>query len=83
MHPARNAPEFNGRLELVLTGMSHGKPWTETRAAEAQSLRVCQYRRLEGSLALPVEAVVKTVTARVLEGAQVCATHTLAIDGPR
>jgi hypothetical protein len=83
MQPARNAPEFNGRLELVLVGTSHGKPWSETRAAEAQPLRLRQYRRLEGSLALPAGAVVKTVTARVLEGAKVRATHTLAIDEPR
>lgn len=79
MQPARNVPEFNGRLGLVLTGMSHGKPWTETRAAEAQPLRVCQYRRLEGSLVLPVEVVVTTVTARVMESAQVRATHILAV----
>lgn len=28
---ARNAPEFNGRLELVLAGTLDGKPWTQTQ----------------------------------------------------
>ena len=65
---ARNAPEFNGRLELVLAGTLDGKPWTQTQPPQGQPLQVKQYRRMEGVLDLPPHAVVKTVTARVLEG---------------
>lgn len=37
---ARNAPEFNGRLELVLAGTLDGKPWTQTQLPQGQPLQV-------------------------------------------
>jgi hypothetical protein len=77
---ARNAPEFNGRLELVLSGTQDGNPWTQTQPAEGQPLQVKQYRRVDGVLDLPPNAVVKTVTARVLEGATVRAVQAMAIE---
>ena len=45
-----------------------------------QPLQVKQYRRMEGVLDLPPHAVVKTVTARVLDGATVRTTQTMAIE---
>ena len=78
---ARNAPEFNGRLELVLAGTLDGKPWTQSQPASSQPLQVRQYRRVEGVIDLPPNAVVKTVTARVLEGTAVRAMQAMAIDG--
>ena len=77
---ARNAPEFNGRLELVLAGTLDGKPWTQTQPPQGQPLQVKQYRRIEGVLDLPPQAVVKTVTARVLEGATVRTSQTMAVE---
>lgn len=77
---ARNAPDFNGRLELVLAGTIDDKPWTQTHPPQGQPLQVKQYRRLEGVLDLPPHAVVKTVTARVLDGASVRAVQTMAIE---
>jgi len=76
----RNAPEFNGRLELVLSGMQDGKPWTQTQPAQGQPVQVKQYRRIEGVLDLPPNAVVKTVTARVLEGSTVRAVQAMTIE---
>ncbi|CAN7609910.1 hypothetical protein LJR074_004610 [Acidovorax sp. LjRoot74] len=77
---ARNAPEFNGRLELVLAGTQDGRPWTQTLPPQGQPLQVKQYRRIEGVLDLPAHAVVKTVTARVLDGTNVRTTQTMAIE---
>ncbi len=77
---ARNAPDFNGKLELVLTGTHDGAPWTQTQPSEGQPLQVKQYRRIEGVLELPPNAVVKTVTARVLAGTTVRATQTMVLD---
>lgn len=76
----RNAPEFNGRLELVLSGTQDGKPWTQTQPAQGQPVQVKQYRRIEGVLDLPPNAVVKTVTARVLEGSTVRAMQAMTIE---
>lgn len=77
---ARNAPEFNGRLELVLAGTQDGQPWTQTQPAQGQPVQVKQYRRIEGVLDLPPNAVVKTVTARVLEGSTVRAVQAMTIE---
>ncbi|MFT4242322.1 MAG: hypothetical protein QM569_08570 [Acidovorax sp.] len=76
----RNAPEFSGRLELVLTGTQDGRPWTQTQPPQGQPLQFKQYRRMEGVLDLPPGAVVKTVTARVLEGTAVRASQAMAIE---
>jgi hypothetical protein len=77
---ARNAPEFNGRLELVLTGTHDGQPWSQTQPVQGQPLQVKQYRRVEGVLDLPPNAVVKTVTARVLEGTAVRAVQAMTVE---
>jgi len=64
----RNAPEFSGKLELSVTGLQNGKPWNAIMPGSPVPLQLKQYRRLEGVLDLPPQTVVKTVTARILEG---------------
>ena len=68
IQPVKNAPDFNGKMELTFNGILAGKPWTVTMPGGAQDLRFRQYRRIEGVLDLPPQAVVKTVTAKVVEG---------------
>jgi hypothetical protein len=48
-----------------------GKPWTMSLPGGAQLLQFKQYRRIEGVLDLPPQAVVQTVTAKVIEGTAV------------
>lgn len=78
MQPQRNAPEFSGRLELQLQGLLDGQPWSH--AVPAQALQLRQYRRVEGLQPVPPGAVVKTVTARVLDGTAVRSTQTATLD---
>ena len=80
MRPVKNAPEFKGRLELVVAGTRDGKPWSQTLGGEGQALQLRQYRRMEGVVDLPLRTVVKTITARVLEGAVVHASQTAVLD---
>ena len=68
IQPVKNAPEFRGKLELSLYGTLDGKPWMMPLPGGPQPLQFRQYRRLEGMVDLPPEAVVKNVSARVLEG---------------
>ena len=77
---ARNAPDFNGHLELVLTGMQNGKPWAPLQPAAVQSLQVRQYRRIDGVVDLPPDAMVKTVIVRVMDGTTVRATQAITLD---
>lgn len=77
---SRNAPDFQGRLEIMLAGTQNGQPWTQDLAAQGQPLQVRQYRRVEGLVRLPPNTVVKTVTARVLEGSTVRATQSMVLE---
>ena len=80
MRPVKNAPEFKGRLELVVAGTRDGKSWSQTLGGEGQALQLRQYRRMEGVVDLPLRTVVKTITARVLEGGVVHASQTAVLD---
>lgn len=64
----RSQPEFNGRVEVMLSGLHDGKPWADTAAAFKQALVFKQYRRVEGMMNLPGSVVVRQVQVRVLDG---------------
>lgn len=79
MQPGRNTQEFNGRLEITFAGTVNGKPWTATLPDGAMPIKVKQYGRMEGELELPPQVLVKSVSARVLEGSVVRATQTIKL----
>jgi hypothetical protein len=79
IQPVKDAPVFNGKLELTFSGTLAGKPWTTGLPGGAQPLQFKQYRRIEGVLDLPPLAVVKTVTAKVLEGTVVRSVQTVKL----
>lgn len=80
MQATRNARTFKGRVELVFTGLNNGKPWSLTYPRGGQPLEFVQYRRLEGLIDVPNTVVVKTVTARLLEGQTVRLTRTINVN---
>lgn len=67
MQAGKRASEFNGRYDVVLSGTLDGKPWVFPRAGGAQPLQVKQYARVEGVIDHPPQAVVKTVSVRVMD----------------
>ncbi|WP_296446376.1 DUF6776 family protein [Rhodoferax sp. UBA5149] len=75
----KNPPEFSGRLELSFTGMQNGKPWMATLPGGAQVLKLKQYGRMEGVFELPPQAVIKGVTAKVLEGSVTKAVQSIKL----
>lgn len=68
IQPVRDAPVFNGKLEITFSGTLAGKPWAMGLAGGAQALQFKQYRRVEGVLDVPAQAVVQTITAKLIEG---------------
>ncbi len=68
IQPLKNAPEFNGKLELTFAGTLNGKPWAMPLPGGVQALQFRQYRRIEGVVDLPPQAVVQNVSAKVVEG---------------
>jgi len=75
----KNPVEFNGRLEMTFTGLDNGKPWSGGLAGGAQVFKVRQYGRMEGNYPLPAQVVVRSVTARVLDGQTVRAVHSITL----
>jgi hypothetical protein len=68
IQPIKNAPAFNGKLEITVSGLENGKPWMMNLPGGAQPLQLTQYRRAEGLIELPAQVVVKSVSAKVMEG---------------
>jgi hypothetical protein len=87
IQPTKNAPAFNGKLEITLSGLqggaqgtgAGGKPWTLVVGGAAQNLQFTQYKRLESVIDLPAQVVVKQVSAKVTEGTATRAVQTLKI----
>jgi hypothetical protein len=67
MQAGKRASEFNGRYDVTLSGTLDGKPWVFARPGGAQPLQVKQYTRVEGVIDHPPQAVVKTVSVRVMD----------------
>lgn len=68
IQPRKSPAEFTGRLELTFSGLQDGKPWTSALPNGAQTVKLKQYGRFEGVLPLPPATLVKSVSARVMEG---------------
>jgi hypothetical protein len=79
IQPIKNAPEFRGKLQLSIAGTLEGKPWMMELPGGAQPLQFRQYRRIEGMIDLPPKAVVKNVSAKVLEGANTRAVQSIKL----
>lgn len=79
IQPVKNAPEFQGRLEVSLSGTIDGRPWLMPLPGGALPLQFRQYRRLEGMVNLPERAVVKNVSAKVLDGSATRAVQSVAL----
>ncbi|HNW61754.1 MAG TPA: hypothetical protein PLX45_17785 [Piscinibacter sp.] len=78
MQTGKSRPEFSGRYEMTLSGTLEGRPWSLVPPGGTQPLQVRQYRRVEGLIDHPPQAVIKMVTVKVTDtrGA-VLASHTL------
>lgn len=79
IQPAKNAPEFRGRLHLTVAGTLDGKPWAMDLPDSPHDLRFRQYRRLEGMADLPEQAVVQNVSAKVVEGSATRAVQSIKL----
>lgn len=75
----KNAPEFSGQLEVTLTGLQGGKPWSAVLPEGTRAIKFRQYGRLEGVLELPPQTVVKSISAKVMEGSVTRASQSVKL----
>ena len=66
MQAGKATGDFTGRFDLLLSGLLDGRPWSQTSPGP-KPLQFRQYARLEGSIDLPPDVVLKTVQARVYD----------------
>ncbi|GAA6143075.1 DUF6776 family protein [Hydrogenophaga sp. 5NK40-0174] len=79
IQPLKNAPDFHGELEISFTGSMDGKPWSKGHSSDSQRVTVNRYLRLEGLVDVPTNAVVKTVTAKILQNGTVKSVQTIKL----
>jgi multidrug efflux pump subunit AcrA (membrane-fusion protein) len=60
-------PDFAGRYDLTVTGLLDGKPWSQAAIGGSRPFVLKTSARLEGTIDVPVNVVVKLVQARVLD----------------
>lgn len=78
IQPGRQAPDFEGTLEISLSGTLAGQPWTLSTPVR-QPVSIRRYLRQEGVIAVPAQVAVRSVTARVLQGGTVRSTQTFSL----
>ncbi len=75
IQPQKAAREFQGEIELKLVGLLAGKPWQMAGSEKPQGVRFSRFGRFQGFVDLPAQAVVKSISVRVLEGSKVRAAE--------
>lgn len=76
MQSVKNAPEFQGQLELTLAGTKLGKPWSMSLPSGLQAISLKQYKRIEGLVELPAQVTVNAITAKLMQGNAIKAVQT-------
>lgn len=76
---AKNPAEFSGQLEVTFVGVENGKPWSGNLSSGLVPVAVKQYGRLEGLYAVPANVVVKSVTAKLLQGQALRSVQTVKL----
>ena len=79
IQPGKNTLEFRGKLEMSMSGTLNGEPWVMDLHGGPQPLQFRQYRRVEGMVDLPAQAVVKNVSAKVVEGTATRAVQSIKL----
>jgi hypothetical protein len=79
MQSVKNAPEFQGQLELTLVGSKGGKPWTMSVPPGPQTISLKQYKRIEGLVEVPPLASIQSISAKLTQGAAIKAVQTAKI----
>jgi hypothetical protein len=79
IQPSKNAPEFNGRLELNVSGTQAGKTWSMGLPTGAMAVQFRQSRRYEGVVDIPAGVVPKAAVARLTEGSATRAVQNIKL----
>lgn len=67
LQSAKNPSEFRGKLDIQVSGLLQGKPWSTGLLGGALPFDVKQYRRFEGVIELPPQVQVKSVVVKVVD----------------
>lgn len=79
IQPQKNPAEFAGQLELNFTGVQNGRPWTASLPGGPQAIKFRQYGRIEGVFELPLQTMLKGVSAKVQQGSVTKASQSIKL----
>ena len=79
IQPAKNAPEFNGKLDISVSGTLGGKAWTVALPNGNMAVSLRQSRRYEGVIDVPAGVVVKGAAARLSDGSGTKASQSIKL----
>jgi hypothetical protein len=81
MQSSKAPPKFVGEVEVTLNGTLKGKPWTLSESGKRHPVSMGAYIRLDDSITVPAEVVVKTATVRLMQGNSQKASQTVRVSG--
>lgn len=64
---AKNPAEFQGKLDVTISGLLSGKPWTASLVGGPMPIEVKQYRRFDGLIDLPAQMQVRSVIVKLMD----------------
>lgn len=67
MQNGRTQPEFRGRYDIRLAGSLQGKAWSQGRPDGGRAVVIKHYKRVQGVIDFPPDAVVQQVEVRVID----------------
>lgn len=67
MQSGRAQAEFRGRYDITLAGTLDGSPWHFVPPGGIKTIAMKQYMRVEGTVDYPPQAVVESVSVRVMD----------------
>lgn len=79
MQSVKNAPEFQGQIELTLQGTKGGKPWSMPVTPSPQAITLRQYKRIEGLVEVPALVTIQSISAKLTQGSAIKAVQTAKI----
>jgi hypothetical protein len=75
LQSAKNPNEFKGKLDIQITGLLNGKPWSMALPGGPMVFDVKQYRRIDGVIELPPQVQVKAVSTKVMDNSATAAVR--------
>jgi cell division protein FtsB len=67
LQSAKNPGEFKGKLDVQISGILQGRPWSASLPGGLMPFDVKQFRRFDGLIDIPAQVQIKNITVKVMD----------------